>query len=47
MTKKNGMTALIRVGTLIPEILDPTKRFTPNGGVIKPIDNVTIMPTPK
>src|SRR5699024_3603606 len=46
-TKKNGMTALDSVGTLSPEILEPTNKFTPIGGVMNPIDSATIITPPK
>src|SRR5699024_7568233 len=36
-TKKNGTTAFASVGTLSPEMLDPTNRLTPIGGVMNPI----------
>ena len=47
MIKKNGTTARTRAGMLTPEIPEPTNKLTPSGGVIKPIDNVTIIMIPK
>lgn len=47
ITIKNGMTALVKAGIAIPEMLDPTNKFTPNGGVIKPTANVATIKTPK
>ena len=47
MAIRKGMTAMLNFSILILPILHPTKRFTPTGGVRKPMDAQMIMTMPK
>lgn len=43
----NGIIAFDSSSRLNPDMLDPTNRFTPTGGVMKPIAKATIIIIPK